>query len=125
MTTTWNVSTEKAANQLRGPKQQRIKGMNKTKDLLIGVIIIAAFALAGCSARGRAMEMNKTPVGGANATPTPLLVDTLEIKLDPTAAERMIPAVVSNETTALLLSQREGTLVRLNVEEGARVGNGE
>src|SRR5262245_45704253 len=100
------------------------KGMNR-RELLNGALIVMVFALAACSARGRAMEANKTAPGMANASPSPLLVDTLEIKLDPAAKKRLIPAVVSNEITALVLSQRDGALVRLSVEEGARVRNGE
>lgn len=115
------------------PKQQPIpfdtftvKFMNLVRLLLILLCACACGALAGCGADSDAKTQRAINAGTATpSAPQPVVVNVVEAREAPVAGDLLIPAALAVENTALVLAQRDGTIVRLDAAEGQRVAQGQ
>ena len=82
---------------------------------------------AGCSTASKPVNSgNRGAVTHSSVTnPAPIPVDVFEAKPSTAASgDLLIPASLSVEDTAVVLAQRDGTIIQLRVQEGARVAKG-
>jgi RND family efflux transporter MFP subunit len=95
------------------------------KNLLIGVVILAAMIFSACGsdkpAASRAAEASASANGSA---PKPIAVEVFEVTPSATPSDQLIPAVISVEGTAQVLAGRDGTIMQLEAQEGASVTKG-
>ena len=100
--------------------------MKRTNHLLLWIVLLTGGALAGCATNPKPLGPSNSLAAGVSTSPTPRpAVEVFEIKSIAAAGEQLIPAVISTEHTAVVLAQREGVLIELRSEEGARVAKGQ
>src|ERR1051326_6928782 len=103
--------------------------MNRMQGLLIGIIVIFAGALLGCGLEHQPAASSRALAAAAtNSSAAPLramAVEVAEGQPKTAADEQLIPAAISVENTALVLGQRDGIIIQLQGQEGARVTKGE
>lgn len=92
--------------------------------LLIGLSVCGL--LTGCNGGAQTVALNRVP----SPTPTteaarPIPVEVFEVVAAAEGRTQPIPAVISVESTAAVLAKRDGLIVRLEVQEGARVKQGQ
>jgi RND family efflux transporter MFP subunit len=101
--------------------------MNRTSLSLLALAALACCLQAGC---GSSSDAKGRRVTNASAQPAPAavrppVVNVIEAHPTAAPAELLVPAALSIENTALVLAQREGTLVQVAAEEGQRVAQGQ
>ena len=82
---------------------------------------------SGCGKSDKLIETDRPVAAASRPAATPvgaILVEVFEVTPPATPAEQIVPAVVSVERTAVILAQRDGVLVELKGDEGARVTKG-
>jgi len=89
------------------------------------VLAISASILAGCTSRSQTGER-----GAASPDPNahrPVVVHVFDAQESPqtTNGDLLIPAALSVEDTAQVLAEREGRIIELREQEGARVAKGD
>jgi len=102
--------------------------VNRINNLLLGIVLLSGIAVAGCAADRKPSGPGNSSAATTDSAPaprTPVAVEVFEVKPATPAGEQLIPAVISTENTVVVLAQREGILVQLRAQEGARVAKGE
>lgn len=94
------------------------------------LFIIAVFlsgALVGCSSSPApsAREGGSQTASPQTAPARPVAVEVFEVRPSQNSNELLIPASVSVEGTAVVMAQRDGTIIQLTGQEGRRVARGE
>jgi RND family efflux transporter MFP subunit len=95
--------------------------MNKLNSLLIGIVILCGAAFAGCT---RGSRLGNTTANSPTTAKRPIAVQVVEAMPSTAAGELLIPAALSVEGRAVVLAQRDGTIIKLSGQEGTRVGKG-
>src|SRR6185436_17820721 len=98
--------------------------MNNTLRLLV---ILGCIVATGCGKSDKLIEPDRPVAAASRPTATPagvISVEVFEVTSPATPVEQIVPAVVSVERTAVILAQRDGVLVELKGDEGARVTKG-
>lgn len=101
--------------------------MNSRNRFMLCLVVLSMMALAGCSADskavsgGNSLAATSTPLAIPHA---PIMVEVFEVKPQ-IKSEQLIPAVLSTEAKATVLAQRDGAIIDLRGQEGARVTKGE
>src|SRR4051812_27623453 len=102
--------------------------MSRTEKILITILLCGCAALAGCTAGSRTLDANARSSAADNTTANPRpLVHVFDAEPSPSATggELLIPASLSVEDTAVVLAEREGRVITLRGQEGARVNKGD
>jgi len=104
-------------------KIQLSKYVVHNTNILLALLSVTVL-LAGCSAQSqtRVPEIRKT------SAQTPIqVVQVFDVQPtpNPTNGDRLIPAALSAEDTAIVLAELEGRLVSVSEEEGSRVAKGD
>jgi RND family efflux transporter MFP subunit len=95
--------------------------MNKVNSLLIGIVILGGGASAGCRRGG---PLGNTTANSPNTAARPIAVKVADAMPSTAAGELLIPAALSVEGRAVVLAQRDGTIIKLAGQEGTRVTKG-
>lgn len=101
--------------------------MGGAEKKLLAVLLCCGL-LAGCTAGSRTLDSNtRTAYSNSSGTGAHTVVHVFEAQASPgaTGGELLIPATITVEDTAVVLSEREGRIVTLRGQEGARVNKGE
>lgn len=100
--------------------------MSITDKTLVGLLLLAGSLLAGCAAGSRTLTTNSSGTANATANTRPTTVQVIEVQpfAGTSGGDLLIPAAISVESTALILAEREGHIVSLRGQEGARVAKG-
>ncbi|MBC7912187.1 MAG: efflux RND transporter periplasmic adaptor subunit [Pyrinomonadaceae bacterium] len=98
--------------------------MNRADKIFFGVLFLSGGLLAGCS---RTLAPDGRASTNSTANARPIVVHVYDAQPSPASAggELLIPAALSVADTAIVLAEREGRLITLRVQEGARVTKGE
>jgi RND family efflux transporter MFP subunit len=102
--------------------------MSRAEKILFGILLCCCALLAGCTAGSRTRDANSRSSSIANSsTSARTVVHVFDAQPSPSATggEILIPASLSVEDTAIVLAERDGRIVTLRGQEGARVGKGE
>ena len=85
----------------------------------MGMLLCCAGSLGGCTAGSQ----TRAPENRIIASASPIVVHVFDVQPSPHLSEGdlLIPAALSVEDTAIVLAEREGRIVNLRGEEGARV----
>ncbi len=97
--------------------------MNRGETTLFGTLLLCAGLAAGCAAGSQ----TRAPDNRITATASPTVVHVFSVQPSPHLSEGdlLIPAALSVEDTAMVLSEREGRIVNLGGQEGTRVAKGD
>ncbi len=97
--------------------------MNRTSYLRLGIALCACSVLTGCGASKtvRLSEAVEAKTKTVEAPRRPIAVEVFEVKPQAATSEQLIPAVISVESTAVVLAKRDGIIAWLGGQEGARV----
>lgn len=97
--------------------------MRRDRNIVLALLLAGISLQGGCTA-GSQTRVTSTP---AKAMPTPIVVHVYEVQASPHISEKdfLIPAALSVEDTAIVLAEREGRIVSLRGQEGARVAKGD
>lgn len=95
---------------------------NLTRSYLI-LMLLAATLSAGCAAGSRTLTTN-TNTTATTTRPTTVHVIEVQPFAGASGDDLLIPASISVENTALVLAEREGHILSLRGQEGARVAKG-
>jgi RND family efflux transporter MFP subunit len=87
---------------------------------LTGITLLALGVFAGCTGT---QALRTTP--NSPGTKTPIAVQVIEARASEAVGDVLIPAALSVEVTAMVLAQRDGTIVQLRAQEGSRVTKGQ
>lgn len=98
--------------------------MNKVNSLLIGIVILCGGAFAGCTSGSRPGSVGNTTSNSPTTATRPIAVKVAEAMPSTAAGELLIAAALSVEGRAVVLAQRDGTIIKLGGQEGTRVGKG-
>ena len=98
--------------------------MNGTHKTLVGFLLFAVGLLAGCTAGSRPLIPNNN-ASAANARAVVVHVFEAQPSARTSGGDLLIPASLSVEDTAMVLAEREGRIVNLRGQEGARVKKGD
>jgi membrane fusion protein (multidrug efflux system) len=87
------------------------------------MLLLSTGLLGGCTAGSQ----TRAPDNRILATATPVVVRVFDVQPSPhlSAGDLLIPAALSVEDTAIVLAEREGLIVNLRGQEGARVAKGD
>lgn len=99
--------------------------MNRVNRFLLGALAISASVLVGCASRS---QMAERGAAAPDLNPRrPVMVHVFDAQVSPqtTNGDLLIPTALSVEDTALVLAEREGRIIELRGQEGARVTKGE
>src|SRR6266496_1665756 len=93
--------------------------MYRGKRIPLGMLLCCAGSLGGCTAGSQ----TRAPENRIIASASPIVVHVFDVQPSPHLSEGdlLIPAALSVEDTAIVLAEREGRIVNLRGEEGARV----
>ncbi|HYE63981.1 MAG TPA: efflux RND transporter periplasmic adaptor subunit [Pyrinomonadaceae bacterium] len=97
--------------------------MNRLTGLLISTVILSGGALAGCAASTKTFDPASS--SGSTNPPPPVAVRAVEAMPSVVSGDLLIPASLSVEGTAIVLAQRDGTIIKLQGQEGQRIAKGE
>jgi RND family efflux transporter MFP subunit len=90
--------------------------------VLIGVVISCSACGSGKPSGSTAFEASAS----ANGLPAkPFSLEVFEVKQSQQQGDRLIPAMISVEGTAQVLAERDGTILGLEIQEGASVSKGQ
>lgn len=95
--------------------------------LLVTAILCLSIGCGSNSAGSPASEVSRQTMTTAPAAPPalpPTPVEVFEVKPSAVSNELMIPAVTSNEETAIVVAGRDGTIIDVRAQEGVRVEKG-
>jgi len=101
--------------------------MKSANRILSPLMFLAATICAGCNGGGQTITSGGFVASGSETkagNSEPMAVNVFEVRAQ-AKEDRVIPAVLSTEFTALVLAPRDGALVQLFGEEGASVKKGE
>src|SRR5262245_19133216 len=98
--------------------------MNSRNQSLRSLALLSVVALTGCSAGSEAFSAGSSLAATSTTPRATVAVEVFEVKAQ-VKGEQLIPAVLSTEATATVLAQRDGIVVQLRCQEGARVTKGE
>lgn len=87
---------------------------------LTGITLLALGVFAGCTGT----EALRT-TSNASGTKTPIAVQVIEARPSEGVGDLLVPAALSVEVTAMVLAQRDGTIIQLRAQEGSRVTKGQ
>lgn len=91
----------------------------------LAILVCCGCLLAGCTRGGKTAEPGKSATP-SNPSGVPVVVNVFDAQPSGNlSGDLMIPAAISVEQTALVLAEREGRIVNLQVQEAARVAKGE
>ena len=91
--------------------------------IILAMLLVGAGLLVGCSAQSQTRVPESRPINSAS----PVVVHVFDVQPShqPEAADLLIPAALSVQDTAIVLAERDGRIVDLQGQEGARVAKGE
>lgn len=96
------------------------------KSLPFAIVIAVVVSCSACGSDKPAATPPFEASASANGIPAkPFSLDVFEIKESQPQGDRLIPAMISVEGTAQVLAQRDGTILGLEVQEGAPVSKGQ
>jgi len=97
--------------------------MNRSDQSLLGIVLLCAGLLAGCTAGSQ----TRAPDNKVSTPSTPPVVQVISVQPSPhlSDSDLLIPAALSVEDTAIVLAEREGRIVTLGGQEGSRVAKGD
>ncbi|HEX8097751.1 MAG TPA: efflux RND transporter periplasmic adaptor subunit [Pyrinomonadaceae bacterium] len=101
--------------------------MNRANIFLVGGAVLCGAVLAGCGASPKTLGPGnaRAATPDVNAPGKPVAVQVIEVKPSGASGELLIPAAVSIQNSAVVLAQRDGTVAKLNAQEGSRVAKGQ
>src|SRR5262249_4116094 len=109
--------------RIRSPDHTREGVM---KILPFGIVIAVVLSCSACGSDKPAASPPFEASASANGIPAkPFSLDVFEIKESQPQGDRLIPALVSVEGTAQVLAERDGTILGLEIQEGAAVSKGQ
>jgi RND family efflux transporter MFP subunit len=90
---------------------------------LVALSVVAV--MTGCAGSGT-VGSNESSATNLNSTisPSPTLVSVAAVQPSTTDGDLLIPASISVENIAIVLAQRDGTIIQLRGQEGGRVAKG-
>ena len=92
----------------------------------LGLGLVFGLILTGCrSEKSMTLSGATTAQASTPAAVQPITVDVFEVAAPAEGRTQPIPAVLSVEGTAAVLAKRDGVIIRLEVQEGARVKPGQ
>jgi RND family efflux transporter MFP subunit len=96
--------------------------MDRGQKIFLGMLLCTVL-LDGCTAGSQP----RVPDNGITASASPVAVHIFDVQPSPhlSDSEILIPAALSVEDTAIVLAEREGRIVNLRGQEGARVAKGD
>lgn len=96
--------------------------MYRENKILLGMLLLSTGLLGGCTAGSQTRAPDRII-----ATASPVAVHVFDVQPSPHLSEGdlLIPAALSVEDTAIVLAEREGRIVNLGGQEGARVTKGD
>ena len=96
------------------------------KSFPFGIVIAVVVSCSACGSDKPAASPPFEASASANGIPAkPFSLDVFEIKESQPQGDRLIPAMISVEGTAQVLAERDGTILGLEVQEGASVSKGQ
>ncbi len=100
--------------------------MSRAEKIFI-ILLICCALVAGCTAGSRTLDSNGRSSSTDPTSSKRTVVHVFEAEPSPSAAggELLIPASLSVEDTAVVLAEREGRIITLRGQEGARVNKGD
>jgi membrane fusion protein, multidrug efflux system len=110
-----------STNQRRHPEGRM--NMKYFRPLLLLFVASVCGLNAGCAADSDVRAQRND--SKAAPAPTPVSVNVIEVFPTTVAGDLLVPASLSIENTAVVLAQRDGTIMQLEVGEGARVAQGQ
>jgi RND family efflux transporter MFP subunit len=102
--------------------------ISRAEKILFVIPLWCGSLLAGCTAGSRTLTSNSRPPDPSNSTTsTRAVVHVFDVQPSPssTGGDLLIPASLSVEDTAVVLAEREGRIISLRGQEGARVAKGD
>ncbi|HEU5237252.1 MAG TPA: efflux RND transporter periplasmic adaptor subunit [Pyrinomonadaceae bacterium] len=92
----------------------------------IGLILLLAVGLfAGCTAGSRTLPLEDRANSTGNRAPFKVHVFNAQPSTNANGGDRLIPAALSVEGTAVVIAERAGHIVSLSGSEGARINKGQ
>lgn len=100
--------------------------MNRAAFHIKLAALFAASAFAGCGGTSKPVNINAALAANQNvaASTLPIAVNVAVPQPSTTSGDLLVPAAVSAGNTAIVLAQRDGTIIQLRGEEGTRVAKG-
>lgn len=98
--------------------------MNKVNCRLVGILIFCGGAFAGCTQGGLPGSVTDSKSKSPAAATQPIAVKVAEAMPSSAEGELLIPAALSVEGRAVVMAQRDGTIIKLAGQEGTRVAKG-
>ncbi|HJZ68410.1 MAG TPA: efflux RND transporter periplasmic adaptor subunit, partial [Blastocatellia bacterium] len=96
------------------------------KSLPFGIVIAVVLSCSACGSDKPPASPPFEASASANGIPAkPFSLEVFEIKESRPQGDRLIPALISVEGTAQVLAERDGTILGLEVQEGASVTKGQ
>ena len=91
--------------------------------MLLGLLMLGTCLQGGCTAGSQ----TRAPDNPTKTTASPVVVHVFDVQPSPHLAvgDLLIPAALSVEDTAVVLAEREGRIVNVRGQEGARVAKGD
>ncbi|CAN5653635.1 efflux RND transporter periplasmic adaptor subunit [soil metagenome] len=89
--------------------------------LVTGIPVVIIGMLAGCGAKTEGLR----PGTVSNTAKGPITVQVVEAKPSVASGDLLVPAALSVEAIAMVLTQRDGTVSQLGAQEGSRVTKGQ
>ena len=103
--------------------------MSRAEKILFVILLWCGQLLAGCTAGSRTLTSNSrtSEADNSSANTRPIVVHILDVQPSPgsTGGDLLIPASLSVEDTAVVLAERDGRIINLRGQEGARVTKGD
>jgi RND family efflux transporter MFP subunit len=100
--------------------------MNRVEPRLGLTLMLAGSLLTGCTAGSKTLPPdNRAGANSANRAPFRVHVLNVQPSANASGSDRLIPAALSVEGTAIVLAERAGRIVNLSGSEGARIKKGE
>jgi RND family efflux transporter MFP subunit len=99
--------------------------MYRADNRKVGLTLLLAAALTGCTAGSRTLPPDNRASANLSRTPFRVHVFNAQPSASVSGGDRLIPAALSVEDTAIVLAERAGRIVNLSGREGARIKKGE
>lgn len=102
--------------------------LTASNKVILIILLLCCAVLAGCTAGSRTRDANSPSSSTAtSSTSMHAVVHVFDAQPSPSATggEILIPASLSVEDTAIVLAERDGRIITLRGQEGARVMRGE
>ncbi len=95
------------------------------KNFVMCALILVAMISSACgSDKPTARPSVEASASATGSGPKPVTVEVFEVKASDGPGYQSVPAVISVEGTALVLAQRDGTIMQLEAQEGVSVSKG-